>query len=261
LPKYAKPLPNIARQCDVEKMIASLGNSPLDVRDIAMQLMLFGSGLRVSELAALKLRDIDLDTGVVKVWGGKGGKDAVLPLSDAAILAVKRYLAEARPWLAFFGRVNLGPSTSPHLFLGRRCGNRMTRQNIQQRLQAIGKAALGRNISPHQLRHGYGTVLVENGADILDVQALMRHARIETTQIYLHLDLNYLKEKYDASHPRARIANQNPGLFDALPGAQPESTFHPRLPRRPPRLCGLHGASGHLPNQPQEDSQLPGAAA
>jgi len=207
----------------------------------------------------------------------KGGKDAVLPLSDTAILAVKRYMAEARPMLADFGRINLKHDTlwriakglrdaapqaaSPYLFLGRRQGQRMTRQNIQQRLQAIGKAALGRNISPHQLRHGFGTVLVENGADILDVQALMRHARIETTQIYLHLDLNYLKEKYDASHPSARIANQNPGLFDALPGAEPESTFHPRLPSRPPRLCGLHGTSGHLPNQPQENPQLPSSAA
>jgi integrase/recombinase XerD len=272
LPKYSKPLPNIARQADVEKMVESLGDSPLEIRDRAMLLLFFGSGLRESELANLKLHDIDLQSGIVKIWAGKGGKDAVLPLSDSAILAIKRYLAEVRPMLAGFGCVNLKPETlrriakglrdaapqaaSPYLFLGQRQGQRMTRQRIFQLVQAIGKAALGRNVSPHQLRHGFATVLVENDADIADVQALMRHARVSTTQIYLHLDLNYLKEKYDASHPRARTANQDPGLFDALPGTQPESTFRSRLPSRPARLRGLHGASGHIANHTEENPQL-----
>jgi integrase/recombinase XerD len=255
LPQYSKPMPHIARQVDVEKMVASLGDSPLEVRDRALLLVLFGSGLRESELANLKLQDIDLQSGVVKIWGGKGGKDAVLPLSDSAIDALKRYLGDVRPKLAEFGVRSRGYVASPYLFLGRRCGDRMTRQNLFYRVRDIAKAALGRSVSPHQLRHGFATVLVENGADIGDVQALMRHARVSTTQIYLHLDLKYLKEKYNASHPRARIANQNPGLFDALPGAQPESTFRKRLPSRPPRLCELYRA-GHIADQPKENPQL-----
>jgi integrase/recombinase XerD len=270
LPRFTKPLPHIARQADVEKMVASLGDSPLEIRDRAMLLLFFGSGLRESELANLKLHDIDLQLGIVKVWAGKGGKDAVLPLSDVAITALQRYLRVVRPYLAGFGCVNLAHDSlrrqqakgiAPHspttyLFLAKRCGNRMTRQNVFFRVRDIARAALGRNVSPHQLRHGFATVLVENDADIADVQALMRHARVSTTQIYLHLDLNYLKEKYDASHPRARIADQDPGLFDALPGTQPESTFRPRLPSRPARLCGLHGASGRVPNHTEENPQL-----
>jgi integrase/recombinase XerD len=221
LPKFSKRLPDIARHNDVDKMVASLDDSTLGSRDRAMLLLFFGSGLRESELANLKLHDIDLQTGIVKVWAGKGGKDAVLPLSDSAIEALKRYLEVARPKLAEFGITSKGYISTPYLFLGKRCGNRMTRQNVYYRVRDIASAALGRKVSPHQLRHGFATVLVENDADIADVQALMRHARVSTTQIYLHLDLNYLKEKYHASHPRARIADQNPGLFDALPGAKP----------------------------------------
>ena len=262
MPQAHKPLPKIARHSDVNKMVASLGDSHLDVRNRAILLMFFGSGLRESELAALKLKDIDLETRIVKVWKGKGGKDAVLPLSDSAIEALRRYLHEARPALTQFGKHSTAyQQDSPYLFLGQRCGNRLTRQQVFYCVRDIARAALGRSVSPHQLRHGFATSLLENGADILDVQTLMRHARIDTTQIYLHLDLNYLKEKYDASHPRARLANQDPGLFDSLPSAEPESTFTPRLPRRPARLCGLHGTNGHLPDQPQEGAQLSNHAA
>lgn len=277
LPKYGKPMPHIARQVDVDKMVAALGESPLESRDKAMLLVFFGSGLRESELANLKVQDIDLRTGIVKIWAGKGGKDAVLPLSDSAIEALKRYLQDARPKLAEYGfgaKLVLNPSRhalwqrakyaekrakhpiqpSPYLFIGKRTAQKLTRMQVYNRVRAAG-VTLGREISPHQLRHGFATVLVENGADIGDVQALMRHARVSTTQIYLHLDLKYLKEKYNASHPRARIANQDPGLFDALPGAQPESTFRKRLPSRPPRLCELYRA-GHIADQPEENPQL-----
>ena len=277
-PRYTKPLPGIARQADVESMIAALGNSSLSIRDRAMLYLFFGSGLRESELANLMLKDIDLDRGVVKIWGGKGKKDALLPLSDFAIDALHRYLAAARPIIAEYGfganlALNPGPKTlwarakrakkramnpvqpSSYLFIGRRNGQKLTRTQVYNCIRAAGHV-LGRKVSPHQLRHGYATVLVENGADILDVQTLMRHKRVSTTQRYLHLDLNYLKEKYDDSHPRARLARQDRGLFDPLQSAKYESTFRPRLPRRPLGTRPVSWITATVPDQPQSNSQL-----
>ncbi len=257
IPRRTKTLPEIASQSDVDKMVASLGDSRLHIRDRAILLLLFGSGLRASELVDLRLDAIDLDAGIAKVWAGKGGKDGVVPLSGASIEAIKRYIADVRPVYAA-----LQVRESSYLFLpshGYNAGSipldRMTRQMLCYRINKISKDALGRRVYPHQLRHGFATVLVENDADISDVQALMRHSRVSTTQIYLHLDLKYLKEKYDASHPRARIADQNPGLFDSLPGSKPKSSFRPRLPSRPPRLREVYGA-GQLPNHAEENPQL-----
>ncbi|HJT69897.1 MAG TPA: tyrosine-type recombinase/integrase, partial [Terriglobales bacterium] len=140
-PRYTKPLPDVARHQDIETMIASLGDSWLDIRDRAMLYLFFGSGLRESELAALRLSDIDLNQALVKIWGGKGGKDAVLPISGAAVEALRRYLTDVRPKIAEFGfgaRLSANPShvtrwrwaqqaknpkprpASPFLFLGQR---------------------------------------------------------------------------------------------------------------------------------------------
>jgi site-specific recombinase XerD len=282
-PRYTKPLPGIARQADVESMIAALGESSINIRDRAMLYLFFGSGLRESELADLMLKDIDLDRGVVKIWGGKGKKDAILPLSGSAIDALHRYLAAARPILAEYGfgaKLVLNPSRqaleqrakrakkramnpkepSRYLFIGRRTAQKLTRMQVYNRVRAAGRV-LGRTVSPHQLRHGYATSLVENGADILDVQTLMRHARVSTTQRYLHLNLNYLKEKYDDCHPRARLARQDRGLFDPLQSEKYESTFRPRLPHRPLGSRPVPGAAAPVPDQPQDHPQLRGDVA
>src|SRR5579864_8784482 len=266
-PRYTEPLPGIARHADVDSMIAALGDSCLHVRDRAMLYLFFGSGLRESELADLTLKDIDLHRGVVKIWGGKGKKDALLPLSGASIEALQRYLAVARPILAAHGfsrralarraekRATNPVRPSPYLFIGQRNAQRLTRMQVYNRIRAAG-LVLGRKVSPHQLRHGYATTLIQHGADILDVQTLMRHARVSTTQRYLHLDLNYLKEKYDDCHPRARLARQDRGLFDPLPSAKYESTFRPRLSRRPLETRSVSRAGTAIPNQPQSYPQL-----
>jgi len=198
VPKTWKTVPKALSLADLETMVGSLGASWLDVRDKAMLLTFFASGLRESELAALKLQDIDLEAGAAKVWSGKGGKDGIVPLSPPAIEALRLYLEAVRPHCAARG-------DSVHVFLGR-LGRSLTRQQIYYRVRDVAREALGKHISPHFLRHGFATALVEGGADIRDVQVLMRHASVDTTAIYVHTDLKYLRRIYYASHPRARIA-------------------------------------------------------
>ena len=179
---------------DLEKMVISLGASPLDIRDRAMLLLLYASGLRVSELIALKRQDLDLENGVVRVWSGKGAKDGIAPLNRVAIAALNEYL-NVRP--------QLERSSSPFVFLGR-YGTQLTRQEIYLRVTEISMRALGRRISPHRLRAGCATALLEGGSDIRDTQKILRHASIDTTQRYLDLNLGFMRQAYYRSHPRAR---------------------------------------------------------
>jgi integrase/recombinase XerD len=198
VPKRWKTVPKSLSLGDLEKMVASLGSSWLDLRDRAMLLTFFDSGLRASELANLKLCDLDLEGGAAKVWNGKGGKDGIVPLSPPAITALRLYFETVRP------KFGVGPD-SPYVFLSRR-GQRLTRQQIYYRVRDIARASLGKLVGAHHLRHGFATALVEGGADIRDVQVLMRHSSIDTTAIYVHTDLKYLRRIYYATHPRARIA-------------------------------------------------------
>jgi integrase/recombinase XerD len=197
VPKTWETVPKPLSLSDLDKMVASLGTSWLDVRDKAMLLTFFASGLRVSELARLKLQDLDLDAGAAKVWDGKDGKDGLVLLSPPAITALKLYFETVRPKL-------VADRSTPYVFLSR-LGGPLTREQVYHRVRNIAEAALGKRISPHFLRHGFATALVEGGADIRDVQVLMRHSSVDTTAIYVHTDLNYLRRIYYASHPRARI--------------------------------------------------------
>lgn len=197
VPKGWKTVPKSLSPADLDAMVASLGFSWLDVRDKAILLTFFASGLRESELAALKVQDLDLDAGAAKVWDGKGGKDGIVPLSPPAVAALREYFSNVRPKLANGG-------SEPYVFLGRR-GRGLSRQQIYYRVRDIAQEALGKRISPHFLRHGFATALMEGGADIRDVQVLMRHSSVDTTAIYIHIDLKFLRKIYYASHPRARI--------------------------------------------------------
>jgi integrase/recombinase XerD len=153
--------------------------------------------LRESELVNLKLADLDLDAGIVKVWDGKGGKDGIAPLSPPAIEALNVYLETCRPKLDCKGG-------SPYVFLtGRKHGALLTRQALFCRIRNIARKAIGRDVHPHEFRHGCATALVKGGADIRDVQVVLRHSGIDTTQIYTHTDITYLRGIYDKSHPRA----------------------------------------------------------
>lgn len=198
-PKIEKRLPKCIDVADVERMARcaekSRGPRIYPLRDKAIVLTLFASGLRESELINLKLSDVDLQSGFVKVWAGKGDKDGIAPLSAQAIAALTAYLETERP------RLEAGRG-SPYLFLTCQRGP-MTRMALFKRIRAIGRKALKRDVGVHQFRHGCGTALIKGGADIRDVQAILRHSDISTTQIYIHTDLTYLRGIYDKSHPRA----------------------------------------------------------
>jgi integrase/recombinase XerD len=224
-PRTWKKIPKATGQLNVEKMIAKLGNSPLEIRDKAMLLLYFGSGFRPIELAALKVADLDFETEIVKIWDGKGGRDARLPLSGVSIEAIKQYLFEVRPDLAARG-------TAPNLFLGR-WGRPLTRMQVFNRVRDVARSALGEDMSPINLRHGYCTALIEGGADLRDVQVLMRHSYISTTERYIHTDINYIRGFY-AKHPRAAAAgNGNSTIPDVLRGKKPQPEHDTRLPQRP----------------------------
>jgi len=164
------------------------------LRDRAMLEVLYGSGLRVSELASLKLAEINLDDGFL-VCRGKGGKERIVPLGRSACDAVRRYLAGARPLV--------DPGKREELFLTRR-GRPFTRQGIWKLLRKhAGNAGLAAKISPHVLRHSFATHLLERGADLRSVQLMLGHSQITTTQIYTHVSRERLRRVYDKFHPRA----------------------------------------------------------
>jgi integrase/recombinase XerD len=195
IPKAWKSLPHFLELSELDTMVRwrESQKDALAVRDKAILLTLFASGLRESELVNLKLSDLDLDAGIVKVWNGKGGRDGIAPLSPPAVEALAIYLQNRK-------------GESPYLFLtgGKsRRGSKLTRQALFYRIRDIARRAIGRDVHPHEFRHGCATALVKGGADIRDVQSVLRHAGIDTTQIYSHTDITYLRGIYDKSHPRA----------------------------------------------------------
>jgi integrase/recombinase XerD len=188
-------LPKFLTVAEAEALLHSPDEKkPRGVRDRAMLEVLYGSGLRVSELATLKLAEINLEDGFL-VCRGKGGKERIVPLGRSACAAIKRYLAEVRPRLDGGGR--------EELFLSRR-GRPFTRQGVWKLLRQYAAAAgLAAKISPHVLRHSFATHLLERGADLRSVQLMLGHSQITTTQIYTHVSRERLRRVYDKFHPRA----------------------------------------------------------
>jgi integrase/recombinase XerC len=199
-PKGEARLPRVPKSQEVISLLGPPGRLPGDqpsavtLRDRAVLEVLYGAGLRVSELCGLAPDDCDLQGGSVTVLG-KGSKRRRVPLGEPAMAAVRDWLEAGRPLVA-------GPATpSDALFLnarGRRLGPRDAR-----RILARHPLADDRLMSPHTLRHAYATHLLEGGADLRAVQELLGHADVATTQLYTHLTRDRLKAVYDATHPRA----------------------------------------------------------
>jgi len=188
-------LPKFLTINEVESLLAAPdAGQPRGVRDRAMLEVLYGAGLRVSELVALKSGDVNLEDGFL-ICRGKGGKERIVPLGASACRAVKDYLAGARP---LFNKRSAGP-----LFLTRR-GGAFTRQGFWKLLKQHARAAgVASKISPHVLRHSFATHLLERGADLRSVQLMLGHSQITTTQIYTHVSRDRLRQVYDKYHPRA----------------------------------------------------------
>jgi integrase/recombinase XerD len=190
----SRPLPRFLGVEEVDRLLAQPdGRGPAGARDRAMLELLYASGLRVSELVGLPLSAVDAQLGIVRVRG-KGGKERVVPLGERAQDALAGYLRTGRAVL-------LGGRQSRDLFVTPR-GRRMTRQGFWKLLGRYARAAGLPDVHPHTLRHSFATHLLERGADLRAVQAMLGHADIATTQIYTHVDRERLKAVL-AKHPRA----------------------------------------------------------
>jgi len=167
---------------------------PRTLRDMALVELLYGSGLRVSEAVGLDLNDVDLGQGMARVLG-KGGKERLAPLTGVSAERLRHYLAHRG---AFMPRPE-----EQAVFLGQR-GGRMNRREANRIVDKLAaRAGIAQQISPHVLRHSFGTHLLQSGADLRSVQELLGHARLSTTQRYTHLDLARIVQVYDQSHPLA----------------------------------------------------------
>lgn len=207
-PRIGSSLPKFLDQTRVNRLIDSPGaNQRLDLRDRAMLDLLYATGLRVSELIAVRVSDLDELAGTVRVTG-KGNKQRLVPVGRKALDSVEAYRNGQRPQL-LRGRV------SPYLFITAR-GTRMTRQGFWKLLRVHGlEAGIDQSLSPHVLRHTFATHLLEGGADLRSVQAMLGHADIGTTQIYTHVLRSRLKETVNQHHPRASAERRRAG--DRMP--------------------------------------------
>lgn len=198
-PRIPRSLPKPLTVDQVSALLAAPGDAePPALRDTAILEVLYGAGLRISELVALDVDDVDLEEGSVRVVG-KGDKERVVPLGRYAVRAVGSYLARSRPVLA---RSRSGGA----LFLNQR-GGRLTRQGATNIIQtAARRAGIRARVTPHVLRHSFATHMLEGGADVRVVQELLGHASVATTQIYTLVTQDHLREVYDDAHPRAKRA-------------------------------------------------------
>lgn len=197
-PRKERTLPRVLSVEDVEKMLALPPATPLGLRDRALLELLYGAGLRASELVGLRRGDLDLEVGFVRTVG-KGDRERVVPIGRKAIEAVDAYLRRGRPLLGSAGALK-----DPLLLLNAR-GRRLSRMGLHTIVKRYAaKAGLGSNVSAHTLRHSFATHLLEGGADLRAVQEMLGHADLSTTQIYTHLSRERLRRVYDEAHPRAR---------------------------------------------------------
>ena len=201
-PKARRPLPKILSTDDLDRMLAAAAQdqTPEGLRLTLMVEMLYGGGLRVSELAGMKLAAVRTSEGFIRVTG-KGNKERLTPLSGAAREALAAYLAVREEFVPKHDQNNR------YLFASRGEGGFLTRRRFHQLLKALAiKAGIDpAKVSPHVLRHAFATHLVEGGADLRSVQTLLGHADIATTQIYTHVARDHLSRVVQAAHPLAKV--------------------------------------------------------
>jgi len=197
-PKVKKRLPKALSHDLVNRLLAEAGKSstPKGQRDKALLELLYATGMRVSELVLLNIDNINLASANVRCFG-KGAKERIIPIYDRAVHALQGYLQKGRPRL-------MKDANEKALFLNHR-GKRLTRQGlwliIKHYADAVG---MGSEVTPHTLRHSFATHMLSGGAGLREVQKLLGHANISTTQVYTHVNSERLREVYDESHPRAK---------------------------------------------------------
>lgn len=193
-PKAPKTLPHALSPDEAVRLVEMPADTPLDIRDKAMFELLYSSGLRLAELVSLDPGDMDFADACVRVTG-KGSKTRIVPLGSHAISALQNWLAV---------RSQLASPDETALFVGK-SGQRISPRTVQHQLRQWGvKQGIASGVHPHLLRHSFATHVLQSSGDLRAVQEMLGHASISTTQVYTHLDFQYLAKIYDGAHPRAR---------------------------------------------------------
>lgn len=198
LPKVESRLPESLSVAQMEALLSmGYGEGPRADRDRAIMEVLYGCGLRVSELVGMDLHDVLLDEGFIRVRG-KGSKERIVPIGGVGAESLGGYLDSAR------GSLSAPSKPTPAVFLNAR-GGRLTRQSVFKLVESRGRMAGIEGLHPHMLRHSFATHLLEGGADLRSIQEMLGHSDISTTQIYTHVDRSHIREEYLAAHPRAAV--------------------------------------------------------
>lgn len=196
-PKVEKSLPQVLSIDEVVSILEQVDKTkPLGLRNTALLELIYGSGLRVSELLDIKMEDIHLNQGYIMVRG-KGSKERMVPISDMSTVALRNYIVK--------GREQLLTEQKPSFLFVNQSGSRLSRQGFFKLLKKLAHdAGVQTDCSPHTLRHSFATHLLENGMDLRTLQSLLGHEDISTTQIYTHISQKRIKEIYKTAHPRAK---------------------------------------------------------
>ncbi|MBL6877909.1 MAG: tyrosine recombinase, partial [Flavobacteriaceae bacterium] len=196
-PKTSRKLPDTLSTKEIDELISNIDLSKQQgERNLAIIELLYGCGIRVSELVDLKISDLFFEENFIKVTG-KGNKQRLIPIGNITKNKVALYIENSR------NKIKVNRSFKDHVFLNRR-GNKLTRAMIFTITKQLAeKSNFNKSISPHTFRHSFATHLLENGADLRTIQQLLGHESITTTEIYMHLDNKYLSEALNKYHPRA----------------------------------------------------------
>ncbi|KLD71551.1 tyrosine recombinase XerC [Xanthomonas pisi] len=190
-PKAPRKLPQVLDADEAVRLVEVPTDAPLGLRDRALLELFYSSGLRLSELCALRWHDLDLASGLVMVLG-KGGKQRLVPVGSHAIAALREWQRDS------------GGRAETHVFPGR-AGGAISQRAVQIRIKQLAvRQGMFKDVHPHMLRHSFASHILESSGDLRGVQELLGHSDIATTQIYTHLDFQHLAKVYDAAHPRAR---------------------------------------------------------
>ncbi|MFC7520170.1 tyrosine recombinase XerC [Xanthomonas populi] len=190
-PKAPRKLPQVLDADEAVRLVQVPTDAPLGLRDRALLELFYSSGLRLSELCALRWRDLDLESGLVMVLG-KGEKQRLVPVGSYAITALREWLRES------------GGRAETPVFPGR-AGGAISQRAVQIRIKQLAvRQGMFKDVHPHMLRHSFASHILESSGDLRGVQELLGHSDIATTQIYTHLDFQHLAKVYDAAHPRAK---------------------------------------------------------
>lgn len=197
-PQIGKKLPEVLEIHEIEQLFAAIEtNDPRGLRNRAMLEVMYSSGLRVSELIDLRLNNLFFDIGFIKITG-KGNKERLVPIGDDAVRLIQDYINTVRM------QANVKAGSEQIVFLNR-SGGPLTRIMVFKIIKELAlKANIRKNISPHTLRHSFATHMIEGGADLRAVQEMLGHESITTTQVYTHLDIEYLRQVITDFHPRSR---------------------------------------------------------